>query len=107
MTSDSKPEIVSLSNQDQHALPPVSELLHLLTMKTNADVLSNIIKYDLLVTYRILQHQTPVENKSRDWMEMLQSGRVEEAVKEAFGNSKDQTSNISQRILLRMIATWR
>jgi len=76
-------------------------------MKTNADALSNIIKYDLLVTYGILQQQTPTEHKSRDWMEMLQSGRVEEAVQEAFGSSNDQSSNISQRILLRMITTWR
>jgi hypothetical protein len=107
MTSDSKQEIATLSSQNQHALPPASELLHLLAMQTNADALSNTIKYDLLVTYGILQHQTPAEDKSRDWMEMLQSGRVEEAVKEAFGSSKDQSSNISQRVLLRMIATWR
>jgi hypothetical protein len=76
-------------------------------MKTNADALSNIIKFDLLVTYGILQHQKPGENRSRDWMEMLQSGRVEEAVKETFGSSNDQSSNISQKILLTMIATWR
>ena len=107
MTSDAKSEIAPLSNQNQHALPPASEILHLLSMKTNADALSNIIKYDLLVTYGILQQQTPTENKSRDWMEMLQSGRVEEAVQEAFGGSNDQFSDISQRILLRMITTWR
>lgn len=108
MTSDTKSEIAPLvSNQNQHALPPASEILHLLSMKTNADALSNIIKYDLLVTYGNLQQQTLTENKSRDWMEMLQSGRVEEAIQEAFGSSTDQFSNISQRILLRMIATWR
>jgi hypothetical protein len=107
MTSDSKPETAPLSNQNQHALPPASELLHLLTMKTNADALSNTIKFDLLATYGILQHQKPGENRSRDWMEMLQSGRVEEAVKETFGSSNDQSSNISQKMLLRMIATWR
>jgi hypothetical protein len=107
MTSDSKQEIAPTLNQNQHALPPASELLHLLAMKINADTLSNTIKYDLLVTYGILQHQAPDENKSRDWMEMLQNGRVEAAVKEAFGSSKDQSSGISQRILLGMIATWR
>jgi len=107
--SDSKPEIAPLSNQSQHTLPPPSELLHLLTMKTDANALSNTIKYDLLVTYGILQHQTPAENKSRDWIEMLQSGRVEEAVEEVFGNSKDEqaSNNISQKLLLRLIATWR
>ena len=107
MASESKQEIALLSNQNQHALPPASEILHLLAMKTNVDALSNTIKYDLLVTYGILQHQTPAENKSRDWMEMLQSGRVEGAVREVFGSSKDQSSIISQRILLRLIATWR
>src|SRR6266850_1442605 len=44
MTSDSKPEIAPLSSQNQHALPPASELLHLLAMQTNADALSNTIK---------------------------------------------------------------
>jgi hypothetical protein len=107
MTLDSKQDTTLLPNQNQHALPPASELLHLLSMKTNADALSNTIKCDLLVTYGILQHQTSAEDKSRDWMEMLQSGRVEEVVNEAFGNSKDQSANISQKILLRMIATWR
>jgi hypothetical protein len=106
--SDSKPEIAPSSNQDQHALPPASELLHLLSMKTDANALSNIIKYDLIVTYGILQHQTPTENKSQDWLKMLQSGRVKEAVEEVFGGSEDQqSSNTSQKILLRMIATWR
>ena len=105
--SDAKSEIAPLSIQNQHALPPASEVLHLLSMKTNVDAISNIIKYDLLVTYGILQQQTSTETKSRDWMEMLQSGRVEEAVQEAFGGSNDQSSNISQRILLRMITTWR
>jgi len=107
--SDPRPEIAPSSNPSQNTLPPPSELLHLLTMKTDGNALSNIIKYDLLVTYGILQHQTPAENKSRDWIEMLQSGRVEEAVEEVFGDSKDEQSsnNISQRILLRLIATWR
>jgi hypothetical protein len=106
--SDSKPEIAPSSNQDQHALPPASELLHLLSMKTDANALSNIIKYDLIVTYGILQHQTPTENKSQDWLKMLQSGRVKAAVEEVFGGSEDQqSSNTSQKILLRMIATWR
>lgn len=108
MTSDIKPDISPLSTQNQHALPPASELLHLLTSKGNTDVLSNIVKYDLVVTYGILQHQMPAENRSQDWMEMLQSGRVEEAVQEAFGDSDDQQSSItSQRILLRMISSWR
>lgn len=107
MVSGSKPEIAPLLNQNQHALPPASELLHLLSMKTNANALSNIIKYDLIVTYGILQYQTPAENRSQDWMKMLQSGRVKEAVEEAFGGSEDQqSSQTSQRILLRMIATW-
>lgn len=107
-TSDSKPEITPSPNQNQHALPPASELLHLLAMKTDTSVLSNTIKYDLLVTYGILQHQTPAENKSRDWLEMLQSGRVEEAVEKVFGSSTDrQSSDTSKRILLRMIDTWR
>ncbi|KAI0297151.1 hypothetical protein BC826DRAFT_907813 [Russula brevipes] len=106
-TSDSKPEIVPLSNQNQHCLPPASELLHLLSMKTDANALSNTIKYDLLMTYGILQHQMPAENKSQDWREMLQSGRVQEAVEEAFGGSEDpESSRTSQRILLRMIASW-
>jgi len=106
MVSDIKPDISPSSYQNQHALPPASELLHLLTMKTNA--LSNIVKYDLIVTYGILQHQMPAENRSQDWVEMLQSGRVEEAVKEAFGDSEDQqSSNTLQRILLRMVSTWR
>lgn len=77
-------------------------------MKTDANALSNTIKYDLLMTYGILQHQMPAENKSQDWREMLQSGRVQEAVEEAFGGSEDpESSRTSQRILLRMIATWR
>lgn len=77
-------------------------------MKTDANALSNIIKYDLIVTYGILQHQTPTENKSQDWLKMLQSGRVKAAVEEVFGGSEDQqSSNTSQKILLRMIATWR
>lgn len=78
-------------------------------MKTDANALSDLIKYDLLVTYGILQHQTPAENKSSDWMEMLQSGRVEEAVEQVFGDSKDgqSSNNTSQRILLELIATWR
>jgi hypothetical protein len=108
MVSEIKPDISPLSTQNQYALPPASELLHLLTSKSNANALSNIVKYDLIVTYGILQHQMPAENRSQDWMEMLQSGRVEEAVQEAFGDSEDQQSSItSQRILLRMISTWR
>jgi hypothetical protein len=108
MVSDSKPEVAPLSIQNRDALPPASELLHLLSMKTDANALSNIIKYDLIVTYGILQHQTPTENRSQDWMKMLQSGRLKEAVEEAFGGSEDQqSSDTSQRILLRMIATWR
>jgi hypothetical protein len=108
MVSEIKPDISPLSTQNQYALPPASELLHLLTSKSNANALSNIVKYDLIVTYGILQHEMPAENRSQDWMEMLQSGRVEEAVQEAFGDSEDQQSSItSQRILLRMISTWR
>src|SRR5882757_549004 len=80
MVSDSKPEVTPLSNQNQHTLPPASELLHLLSMKTDTNALSNIIKYDLIVTYGILQHQTPTEHRSQDWMKMLQSGRLKEAV---------------------------
>jgi hypothetical protein len=106
--SDIKPDISPLSTQNQHALPPPSELLHLLAMKTNANALSNIVKYDLIVTYGILQHQMPAEGRSQDWTEMLQSGRVEEAAQEAFGDSDDQQSSIiSQKILFRMISTWR
>ncbi|KAH9061284.1 hypothetical protein EDB87DRAFT_1560600 [Lactarius vividus] len=94
----------SKSNLSRHTLPPASELLHLLTMKADTDVLSKTIKYDLLVTYGIMQHQAPVEDKSQDWVEMLQSGRVTEAVEEAFGGSKD--TDALQRILLGMITTW-
>ncbi|KAI9509723.1 hypothetical protein F5148DRAFT_977872 [Russula earlei] len=109
-TPHSKPEIAPLSsNQSQNTLLPAAEILHLLTMKTDASALSKTIKFDLLVTYGILQHQTPAEDKSRDWTEMLQSGHVEEAVRDIFGVSEgDQPSdNTSQRILLRLIATWR
>jgi hypothetical protein len=60
-------------------------------MKTDANALSNTIKYDLLMTYGILQHQMPAENKSQDWREMLQSGRVQEAVEEAFGVQRTQS----------------
>ncbi|KAI9442210.1 hypothetical protein H4582DRAFT_1847938 [Lactarius indigo] len=94
----------SKSNLSQHTLPPASELLHLLTMKADTDTLSKTIKYDLLVTYGIMQHQAPAEDKSQDWVRMLQNGRVTEAVEEAFGGSKD--TDALQRILLRMIATW-
>jgi hypothetical protein len=106
-TSEAKPVIVPLSNQIQHVLPPASELLHLLTMKGDADALSNTIKYDLLVTYGLLQHQASPESKSRDWMEMLQTGRVAEAVEEAFGGLQDQQSSALQKLLLGLIATWR
>ena len=106
-TSDAKSEIVLLSNQNQHALAPASELLHLLTMKGDTDALSNTIKYDLLVTYGVLQHQAPAESKSRDWTEMLQNGRVAEAIEEAFGGPKDQQSSALQKILLGLISTWR
>jgi hypothetical protein len=105
-TSEAKPEIVLLSNQNQHALPPASELIHLLTMKGDADALSNTIKYDLLVTYGTLQHQASAESRSRDWMEMLQNGSVVEAVEEAFGGLKDHQSSVLQKILLGLIATW-
>jgi hypothetical protein len=106
--SDIKPEISPLSTQNQHAFPPASELLRLLTSKSNANALSNIVKYDLIVTFGILQHQMPAEDRSQDWMEMLQSGRVEEVVREAFGDSEGQQSSVtSQKILLRMISTWR
>lgn len=105
--SDIKPDISPLSTQNQHAFPPASELLHLLTSKSNANALSNIVKYDLIVTYGILQHQMTAENRSQDWMEMLQSGRVEEVVREVFGDPEDQSSVISQKILLRMVSTWR
>lgn len=94
----------SKSNLSRHTLPPASELLHLLTMKADTDALSKTIKYDLLVTYGIMQHQAPVEDKSQDWLEMLQNGRVTEAVEEAFGGSKD--TDALQRILLGMITTW-
>lgn len=96
-----------MSNLSRHTLPPASELLHLLTMKADTDALANTIKYDLLVTYGILQHQAPVEDKSQDWVDMLQNGRVAEAVGEAFGGSKDaEPSHALQKILLGMIATW-
>ena len=107
-TSDIKADISPLSTQNQHAFPPASELLHLLGSKSNVNAPSNIVKYDLIVTYGILQHQMPAENRSQDWMEMLQSGRVEEAVRGAFGDSEDQQSSLtSQKILFRMISTWR
>ena len=76
-------------------------------MKADTDALSKTIKYDLLVTYGIMQHQAPAEDKSQDWVEMLQSGRVAEAVEEAFGGSNDtEPSHTLQKILLEMIATW-
>jgi hypothetical protein len=106
-TSEAKPVIVPLSNQNQPVLPPASELLHLLTMKGDTDALSNTIKYDLLVTYGFLQHQASAESKSRDWMEMLQNGRVAKAIEEAFGGLQDQQSSALQNILLGLIATWR
>lgn len=102
MRSDSK------SSLSRHTLPPASELLHLLTIKADTDALSNTIKYDLLVTYGIMQHQAPAEDKSQDWVKMLQNGRVAEAVGEAFGGSKDtDPSPTLQTILLGMIATWK
>jgi len=76
-------------------------------MKADTDALSKTIKYDLLVTYGIMQHQAPAEEKSQDWMEMLQTGRVTEAVEKAFGGPKDaEPSYTLQKILLGMIATW-
>jgi hypothetical protein len=106
-TSEAKPEVLLSSNQNQHILPPASELIHLLTMKGDTDALSNIIKYDLLTTYGMLQHQASAESKSQDWMEMLQNGSVAEAVEEAFGGQKDQQSRALQELLLGLIATWR
>ncbi len=101
MKSDSK------SNLSRHSLPPASELLHLLTMKADTDALSKTIKYDLLVTYGIMQHQAPAKDKSQDWVDMLQNGRVAEAVEEAFGGSKDaDPSHALQKVLLGMISTW-
>jgi len=76
-------------------------------MKSDTDALSKTIKYDLLVTYGIMQHQAPAEDKSQDWVEMLQNGRVAKAVEEAFGGAKDtEPSRALQTILLGMIATW-
>ena len=76
-------------------------------MKADTDAISNTIKYDLLVTYGIMQHQALAEDKSQDWAEMLQTGRVAEAVEEAFGGSKDaEPSHALQTILLGLIATW-
>ena len=76
-------------------------------MKADTDALSKTIKYDLLVTYGIMQHRAPAEDKSQDWVEMLQNGRVAEAVGEAFGGAKDTgPSHGLQQILLGMIASW-
>ncbi|KAI0305759.1 hypothetical protein B0F90DRAFT_1617325, partial [Multifurca ochricompacta] len=83
-TPDPKPQMTLLSDQSQHTLPPVSELLHLLTMKTDTVALSNTIKYDLLVTYGFLQHQAATEDKNQDWMEILRNGRLVEAIDGAF-----------------------
>jgi len=76
-------------------------------MKADTDALSKTIKYDLLVTYGIMQHQAPAKDKSQDWVDMLQNGRVAEAVEEAFGGSKDaDPSHALQKVLLGMISTW-
>ena len=76
-----------MSNLSRHTLPPASELLHLLTMKADTDALSKTVKYNLLVTYCNMQYRTPAEDKSQNWVEMLQNGRVA-AVGEAFGGGK-------------------
>ncbi|KAI0266816.1 hypothetical protein BC834DRAFT_823188 [Gloeopeniophorella convolvens] len=105
--SESQTDALPPFGSNHRSLPPTAELLHLFTSKPDADAAMNIVKYELLVTYALLQ--ASAEKKSQDWIDMLQSGRVAEAVEEAFGNtSKDRrNSNTLRTVLLKMIPVWR